>query len=152
MPRPEEFLFPVSVERTLGDLRNLDHCVDVPRAIPQSSHRGEGACCEGFQVSEIGVMEHLDSGGSSEIQFGCISETSDLSAVNFQQRTDVVVKRFPRKETDGSGVVGQATPHHINGTGAIFSMDLVRSAGQNPANHTDVAFFWNIVDIDGIVG
>ena len=97
-------------------------------------------------------MEHLDSGSPAEVQLGRISETSDLGTVNFQQGTDLVFKRLPGKEADGAGIVGQATPHHIDGTGAIFSMDLVRAAGQYPANNTDVAFLGNVVDVDGVVG
>ena len=152
LTRPEKFLLAVSIEGPLGDLRDLDHGVNVPGAVAKGGHLGHRARCQGLQICEICIVEDLDARGPAEIQLWRVAEASNLSAVDLQQRADVVVKRLPRKEPDGPGVVGQSTTNDIDGTRAVFSVNLVGSAGKHPANHANVPLLRYGADVKRVVG
>ena len=97
-------------------------------------------------------MVDLNACGSAEVKFRSISETSDLSPINLDQRSDLMVKGLPGKESNGSSVICQATSDHIDGTGSILSVNLIGTTGENTTDNADVAFLWNVSDIDGVIG
>ena len=114
MSGPEEFFLAVAVERALCDVHDLNNCIHVSRAVSERRYVGEGVLSERFQVGKIGVVEHLNAGGTAKVQLGCVAKTSNLSAINFQERADLVVEGLPRQEPNRPGVVGQATPNNID--------------------------------------
>ena len=97
-------------------------------------------------------MVDLNARGSAEVEFRSISETSNLGPINLHQGSDLMVKGLPGKEPNGSSVIGQATSDHINGSRSVLSVNLVGPTGKDTTNNADVAFLWDIVDINGVIG
>ena len=60
-----------------------------------------------------------------------------------------------QQEAKGIGSVGtliEMTSDHVNGSGSVLSVNLVGPTGENTTNNADVAFLWDVVDIDGVIG
>ena len=63
-----------------------------------------------------------------------------------------MLEGLPREEPDGSRVIGEATTDDILSTRTVLSVDLVSPTCENPPDNTDVAFLWNGINVDGVVG
>ena len=63
-----------------------------------------------------------------------------------------MLEGFPGEEPDGSRVIGETATDDINRTRTVLSVDLVGPTCENPPDNANVAFLWNGINVDGVIG
>ena len=95
LTRPQEAFFAIPCERALGPFSDLDHCIDVPCSISELRDGQNSLLRQGIGIREILVMEHLDVGRSTKVQFWSVPEGTNLRSINFQQTSDFMFEWLP---------------------------------------------------------